>query len=57
MLAANWSNFKTSINNTFKELRKEVNSQISREIKRPYPANPKVKKIFPGKVNNRTVQK
>jgi uncharacterized FlaG/YvyC family protein len=44
MMTPNWSNIKTSINKTFKELSKEVNYQIRQEIKRPYPANPKDEK-------------
>jgi hypothetical protein len=42
MMAPKWENFKTGIYNTFQELRKEVHCQISQEIKRQYPANPKV---------------
>jgi hypothetical protein len=43
MSSPNWSNIKTCLNKTLQELRREVHNQISREIKRPYPANPKFK--------------
>jgi hypothetical protein len=52
MISANWSNIKTSIHNTFQELKREVHNQMNLEIKRPYPLIPKVKNI----VNNQVQQ-
>jgi hypothetical protein len=56
MISANWSNIKTSINNTFQELKREVHNQMNLEIKRPYPQIPKVKNIVHEQVSNQVQQ-
>ncbi len=42
MIIPNWANIKIYLNNTFRELRREVNNQINQEIKRAFPTNPRV---------------